>query len=282
MIWHSWQRWGYDYRLPEIWPPNPAFGSADAFRRLAEAVKASGALFAPHDNYSDVFPEAEGFTYRNIVFQPDGQPRRAWYTAAMQAQAYRPIPEAMLPFVARNSESIRTLLTPGAYYVDVWAVQGPFDYWTIDGRFVPRAAAREAGARMFAALREAFGGAPQISESAHDQMVGILDGTQVVHRSITNWRARDTERIPWFDFAYHDKLVGLGAGYSERYGAGGDPHRDGIYSDDYIATEVLTGRPAMVAAAFGRDVVRKYWLLHDYARALAGPEKKLLTCGIAI
>ena len=43
----------------------------------------------------------------------------------------------------------------------------------------------------------------------------------------------------------------------------------GIYSDDYIATEVLTGHPAMVPQPFGRDVVRKYWLLHDLMRALA-------------
>jgi len=36
-----------------------------------------------------------------------------------------------------------------------------------------------------------------------------------------------------------------------------------------MATEMLTGYPAMVAAPFSRDVVRKYWLLHDMMRALA-------------
>jgi hypothetical protein len=60
-----------------------------------------------------------------------------------------------------------------------------------------------------------------------------------------------------------------GAGYPDRYAAGLDPATHGIYSDDYISTEVLTGRPAMVADLFGRDVVRKYWLLHDAMRALA-------------
>jgi len=43
----------------------------------------------------------------------------------------------------------------------------------------------------------------------------------------------------------------------------------GIYSDDYIATEVLDGHPAMVPAPMGRDVVRQYWLLHDVMRSLA-------------
>jgi hypothetical protein len=51
--------------------------------------------------------------------------------------------------------------------------------------------------------------------------------------------------------------------------AGLDLTTHGIYSDDYMATEMLTGYPAMVAAPFSRDVVRKYWLLHDMMRALA-------------
>lgn len=42
-----------------------------------------------------------------------------------------------------------------------------------------------------------------------------------------------------------------------------------MYSDDYMATEVLCGRPAMVSVPFSRDVVRKYWLLHDAMGALA-------------
>ena len=43
----------------------------------------------------------------------------------------------------------------------------------------------------------------------------------------------------------------------------------GMYSDDYVCTEVLTGHPAMVSRPFGRDVVRKYWLTAAVMRALA-------------
>jgi hypothetical protein len=79
----------------------------------------------------------------------------------------------------------------------------------------------------------------------------------------------DAERIPWFDFAHHDRFVLHGAGYAGRYQAGLDPWMHGIYSDDYIATEVLTGHPTMVSQPFGRDVVRKYWLTQDIMRQLA-------------
>jgi hypothetical protein len=79
----------------------------------------------------------------------------------------------------------------------------------------------------------------------------------------------DAERIPWFDAAHHDRFIGQGAGYPSRYAGGLDERLHGIYSDDYMATEVLTGHPGMVWHAFSRDVVRKYWLLADLMRALA-------------
>jgi hypothetical protein len=60
-----------------------------------------------------------------------------------------------------------------------------------------------------------------------------------------------------------------GAGYESRYASGLDTRLHGIYSDDYITTEVLIGHPGKAKPAFGRDVVRKYWLLHDLTRELA-------------
>ena len=82
-------------------------------------------------------------------------------------------------------------------------------------------------------------------------------------------RCDDAERIPWFDAAHHDRFALHGAGYASRYAAGQDQRLHGMYSDDYIATEMLTGHPTMVPVAFGRDVVRKYWLTHDLMRSVA-------------
>ena len=79
----------------------------------------------------------------------------------------------------------------------------------------------------------------------------------------------DSERIPWIDVAWHDKFILHGAGYEGRYQGGLDAAEHGAYSDDYITTEVLSGRPAMVPQPFNRDVVRVYWLLNDAMRALA-------------
>lgn len=78
------------------------------------------------------------------------------------------------------------------------------------------------------------GDAPQISESGHDQLIGWLDGAQTNHLrvgqpirgdhgwSVWNIKCDDAERVPWFDFAHHDRFVLHGAGYSNRYRAGLD------------------------------------------------------------
>ncbi len=287
VVWHNWQRWGYDYRLPDIWPPNPQGGSAGDFANLARICRDHGVLFAPHDNYIDFYPDSESFSYDNIAFNRDGTPRRAWYNSGRQAQSYRVRADRLRPFLERNVKLIKEGIAPNAYFIDVWSSMGPYDYWTLDGRFVPRTVTRQVWGESFAWIRDLFGGAPQISEAGHDQLIGWLDGAQANHLRVDAkadgfvWRAEceDAERVPWFDFAYHDIFALHGAGYQDRYAAGLDLRTHGMYSDDYIATEVLTGHPAMVHIPFGRDVVRKYWLLHDLMRALA--ERRIETVEFA-
>ncbi|MBZ5584662.1 MAG: hypothetical protein LAQ30_21120 [Acidobacteriia bacterium] len=277
-MWHSWQRWGYDFRLPDIFPPNPSFGAPDDFRKLVETCRGSGVLFAPHDNYIDLYPDAEGFSYDNVAFLANGQPQRAWFNYGRDAQSYRARADRVPPLVKRNLRLIRDGFAPTSYFIDVWSSMAPYDYWTSDGQFVDRAVTGKVWGETFAWIREYLGGdAPQISEAGHDRLIGWLDGAQANQLRVDpqgsgfvwNIRAADAERIPWIDAAYHDRFVLHGAGYQDRYAAGLDLAAHGMYSDDYMATEMLTGRPAMVQAPFSRDVVRKYWLLHDIMRALA-------------
>ncbi|MHC5056122.1 MAG: hypothetical protein ACYTKD_15560 [Planctomycetota bacterium] len=281
VVWHNWQRWGYDYRLPDIWPPNPRMGTPDEFRSLADACREAGVLFAPHDNYIDMYPDAEGFSYDEIAFTSGGRPVKAWFNKGRGAQSYRFRADRVRKYLDRNVRLIREGAHPSAFFIDVWSSIRPYPYWTREGEFFDELFTRQVWGDAFAWIRKELGDdAPQISESGHDQLIGYLDGAQTNHLrvdasppaatwSVWNVRCRDAERVPWFDAAHHDRFVLHGAGYGSRYAGGLDARLHGILSDDYVTTEVLTGRPAMVPTCFSRDVVRKYWLLHGISRALA-------------
>jgi hypothetical protein len=285
VVFHDWQRWGYDYRLPDLYPPNPHYGTLEELRELAAVCAKAGIPFAPHDNYIDFYPDAEGFSYeKEIAFEPNGQPVRAWFNEGRKAQSYRIRADRVTPYLQRNLRWIREGIAPSAYFIDVWSSINPYDYWTADGQFFDRVGVRTSWGEHFAWIRNYLGNdAPQISESGHDQLVGWLDGAQTNHLRVgkpgpnSGWGSwcvwdvphADAERVPWLDAAHHDRFVLHGAGYPGRYEGGLDPRLHGIYSDDYMATEVLTGHPGMVAHPFHRDVVRKYWLLSELMRGLA-------------
>jgi len=269
VVFHNWQHWAYDYRLPDVYPPNPQLGTFEEFRDLARLCRDNKVLFAPHDNYIDFYPDADGFSYSKVAFTASGEPQRAWYNAAMSAQSYRAVPELIRPLVERNLRLIREAFRPNSYFIDVWGMRGGFDYWTIDGKYRDRSVSRDAIRNTYAWVREYLGdSAPQITEGGTDQYIGYADGGQAQH-GLWNVAAAAVERIPWFDVAFHDRFVMLGVGYHERYPGGKDPEKHGVYSDDYMSTEVLTGHPAMVIEPFSQNAVRNYWLLHDVMRALA-------------
>ncbi|MFV2065978.1 MAG: hypothetical protein ACC645_03290 [Pirellulales bacterium] len=284
VVWHNWQRWGYDYRLPEIYPPNPRWGTEAELGAMIEACRRARVLFALHDNYIDMYPDAAGFSYtKNIAFRAPNRPMRGWLNRGRGAQAYRYRADCVEPFLRANLRTIHDRLTPTAYFIDVWSSAAPHSYWTAAGEFFSRRFTCDVWGKQFEWIRQLLGDrAPQISESGHDRLIGQLDGAQANHLRVgrpvaggASWfvwniNCTDAERIPWFDAAYHDRFVLHGAGYPNRYQAGLDPQLHGITSDDYLATEVLTGHPAMVSQPFGPDVIRSYWLTHDLMRALAG------------
>ncbi len=279
LVFHNWQRWGYDYRLPDIYPPNPDFGSLDDMKHLREVCRKHGILFSPHDNYIDIYPDCDDFSYDLVCFWQGGTPWKGWYNEGRKAQAYRFRPDKFTPFLERNVQMIKDGFAPDSYFIDVFSSIGAFDYWTREGEFHSMNEARDYWCQSFDRVREILGGnAPQISESGTDWLIGHLDGAQCNHIGVGNstsgftWNLNcaDHERIPWQDAVIHDVFVLQGAGYSYRYAGGKNIREHGIHSDDYISAEVLTGHPAMTDTVFNRSSVRKYWLLHDFMNEIAG------------
>jgi len=276
---HVWQRWGYDYRLPDIYPPQPQLGTVEDMQQIAKVCADHGIPWGLHDNYIDFYPDAAEYSYDHICFTEQGEPIRAWLNEGRQAQSYRWRPDHIMPFVQRNLEMIRPDLKPTHYFIDVFTSLPCFDFYDKQGMYHSMLETRKCWGESFAWIRDYLGDdAPMTSEAGHDQLIGYLDGSDCQHLQLTptagsfciKLACRDWQRVPWFDAVLHDKFSLHGVGYSSRYQGGRDRRDNGIESDDYISAEILEGHALMIdRQAFGRGAVRKYWLAQDFVRSIA-------------
>ncbi|MGB2822065.1 MAG: hypothetical protein WBF17_13865, partial [Phycisphaerae bacterium] len=276
---HVWQRWGYDYRLPDIHPPLPTLGAVEDMRKIAAVCAAADVPWGLHDNYIDFYPDANGYSYDHVCFTAGGEPVKAWLNRSRDARSYRWRPDRFLPFLQRNLRLIKPDLAPTHYFIDVFTSIGPFDYYDKQASFHSMLETRRCWGEAFAWIRDHLGdGAPMTSEAGHDQLIGYLDGADCQHLQLSpaggrfniRLRCADWERCPWFDAVLHEKFSLHGVGYSGRYEGGRSRRYHGIESDDYISAEVLAGHALMIdRGAFGRGAVRKYWLAQDFIRSIA-------------
>ncbi len=270
---HVWQRWGYDYRLPEIYPPA---GGLEPFLTMREAARDAGMLFCPHDNYIDFYPDAEGYSYDGIVFQENGTPTKAWYNKGRRAQSYRWLPHGFRPWLEPNMRAMREGFEPDSLFIDVFTAISPFDYYDRAGAFYPRTRTQQEWRDAFDTCRRMLKrGAPMISEAGTDALIGSLDAGEADHFPAQRWMQtfEDAERTPWHDMATHGKMVLLAGGLGPRYSAIDwekiNRPEHGYGSDDYLSNTVMGGRNPMCDGPFSRRAVMTYWLLHDVCAVLA-------------
>ncbi len=275
---HVWQRWGYDYRLPDIYPPMPSLGTIEDMQQIANVCAEAGIPWGLHDNYIDIYPDATDYSYNHICFTEHGEPIKAWLNEGRNAQSYRWRPDHIMPFIKRNLKLIKPNLKPTHYFIDVFTSLPCFDFYDRDGNFHSMLETRKCWGEAFAWIRDYLGdNAPTTSEAGHDQLIGYLDGSDCQHLQLSpvgkrfciRLDCRDWERVPWFDAVLHDKFNLHGVGYSGRYQGGRERRNHGIESDDYISAEILEGHALMIdRPAFGRGAIRKYWLAQDFIRSI--------------
>jgi hypothetical protein len=264
---HVWQRWGYDYRLPDIYPPR---GGLDKFLTMRDACRDTGILFAPHDNYIDFYPDADGYSYDHMIFNADGSPQRAWFNKGRKAQSYRWLPHAFMPWLERNMRLLRDGVRPTGLFIDVFSAMPPVDYYDREGRFYTRNRTAREWSEAFDRCRAILSpGAPMLSEAGTDALVGSLDGGQADHYAADRWGAKGVaaDRTPWHDMGTHGSFVLLAGGLGHRYGDKDPKHTYG--TDDYLTNTVMGGRNPMCDGPFSRRAVMTYWLLHDLCDDLA-------------
>ena len=285
---HNWQHYGYDDRLPDIFPPNPRLGTLKEMQEALELCNSLGMLYGVHDNYIDIYPDADGYNFDMTTFHENGQPRKAWNNYGIEAQSYQFRPDKFRPFLEQNLDLIVPNLPMSAYFVDVFSSLSPMDYYDRTGKFHSRAETRRQWNIAFDTIRnrlseanKTFPSAVTVGESGGDWLIGHLDGADSNFMFISpepgelriDVKCKEWSRVPWYNAVHHTRFSLHGVGYSSRYEAQRGRAIHGIESDDYITAEILTGHALMVDhASSRRGAVRKYWLAQDLIRYLAGKE----------
>ena len=285
---HKWQRWGYDVRLPEVWPP---MGDRKAFDAMCKAARDSGTILGLHDNYIDLYPDAPGFTYDDVYYTADGLPHVAWYNPGLRIMSYKWRPDAIWGWYSRNMKAMALEAGAGALFLDVFTAASPKDWYDRSGRFHTQTEQAACWSEAFDRARTIFGrpDAIMVSEAGHDALIGHVDAGQADHYTasfvLPKARFADAERVPWHDAVSHGKMILLGGGLAVRYSGafakvpGADIERHGYASKDYLCTTVIGGRGAMCDEAFSRKGVETWWLLGDVLKMLARSDFRSFSFG---
>ncbi|MDD4623277.1 MAG: hypothetical protein PHG71_08580, partial [Kiritimatiellae bacterium] len=276
---HNWQRWGYDARLPEVYPPK---GDIAAFDEMARTANGLGYRFGIHDNYVDYYPDAAGFSYDLICFKEDGTPLEAWYNPGPRSLSYRWLAHAIHPTLKRNQELLKKH-HPTALFLDVFTASNLKDYYDRNGVFYPKSRNVVEWRKAWNESREAYGvtDAIMVSEAGSDSQIGAIDAGQCDHFTPDYLAEKSVfsegERVPWHDTVSHGKMHLFGGGLGFRYSRAkpadqtGDNGLHGYGTDDYFCTTLIGGRTPM-APSFSRLTVNTYWMLNGICAELAGSD----------
>jgi hypothetical protein len=116
---HNWQRCGFDDCYPNVLPANPLWGGDSGLQELSRAAHEAGYLFALHENYVDMYPNAADFSTDLLALTPEGQPVPAWFNHTTGTQSFLLAPTRSLEVAARFSPQIHRLYDTSAIYLDV-------------------------------------------------------------------------------------------------------------------------------------------------------------------
>ncbi len=185
----GWIQGGYDESHPDIWPPDPSFGTLEQLKALV--TTGDPVTVALHDNYNDIYPQTGSFP-DGVIQRPDGKLMTGGIWAG--GQTYIVNARNALEYARRNWEAIRTL-EPRAMFIDVTTATYLYDSYE-DGNTLTRA--QDEALKI--ELLQFYKGQGMVlgSEEGADFGVPYLDWIENRHRRVAG------ESIPLWPLVYHD------------------------------------------------------------------------------
>ncbi|MHB8903372.1 MAG: DUF5696 domain-containing protein, partial [Thermoguttaceae bacterium] len=274
IISHVWQRYGYDVKLPDHLPANPAFGGDEGMVAFGKAANQCGYVWSLHENYIDLYPDASSYDPSARVLRADGTPSPAWYNAGTKVQSYGLKCNRALGYARQNAPEIHRRFATTAAYLDVHTCVPPWHQ--LDHEAGQPMAAMALGkvqhdTELFQFMRDTHQG-PLFGEGAnHFYWAGRCDGVEAQV-------AGGEDHAPLLDFdllKIHPQMVNHGMGYYERWFRRGYDHRWGEDTgsmeqiDKYRAQELAYGHAGFIGAAQVDNlpwVIREHHLVHPVQR----------------
>jgi len=296
VIFHVWQRWGYDEGLPDHHPANPDGGTGEQLGRFVTAARQAGMLVSFHENYTDMYPDDRP-DHPSPLWDPSaialdryGNPKLGWYHAGTGQQAFRIAARRMLGFAEMECPSIATDYQPNAAFLDVntgWSPNMAIDHDAAGGATPTLADAHDAIVELFEAMKVFYGG-PLLGEGGEgtgrfdSYFAGSVDAVErQTERRSRAWVAPDYELL-----AVKPRMFNHGMGYYSRYFTDSgqqNPTLGQADLDQYRASEI-----AFAHAGFLGDGIEgvpnwmrlhgpEYWLMQALQSRYADEEIESVT-----
>ncbi len=288
IIFHVWQRWGYDQGLPDHYPANPDLGTSEQMADFIETAKQAGMLLALHENYTDIYPDNPP-DYPSPLWDPtaialsqSGERKLGWYHPVTHQQAFVIAADRMLEFSQLESRAIAADYAPNAAYLDVttgWNPSRAIDHTSSAGKKPTMAWAFNHTVDLFDFIRDVYSG-PLLGEGGEGSnrfdsfFAGHLDA---VERQVEGrqW----AQVIPEYELqCIKPLMLNHGMGYYARYFTpyGQQPIQvTDMDLDQYRASELAFGHAGFLGDGVGgvNDWLElhapEYWLMQAIQSEIA-------------
>jgi len=288
IIFHNWQRWGYDQGLPDHHPANPALGTGEQMSAFIGRARGAGMLVALHENYTDIYPNnppdypSPLFDETAIALDWRGQRKLGWYNPGTGQQAYIISAQRMIDFSRLESADIARDYAPNAAYLDVstgWSPGRAIDHDAVKGNPPTLAFSFQAHRELFNFIRDLYRG-PLLGEGGEGRerfdsyFAGLVDAVE-----------RQTEGRSWARLIPDYELLCIrplmlnhGQGYYSRYFApfGQEtPRLADADLDQYRVAELTFGHAGFLGDSLNEvdDWLQlhspEYWLLQALQKEYA-------------
>lgn len=222
----GWNNKGFDSGYPTRFPVNPERGTEDDFKNAAAYGRAlsDGYIFSVHDNYRDVYPNSDEFTFDEIMTDRNGG--RIMGGIWRGGRCYLECGKCTLKYAERDLPHIAQMCGRGAIYLDV---QGCVELKNCYHPDHPGSRSDDAEWRLetFRIAKKHIGA---IATEGAPHEFAVQDIDLGAYPPIKAGSDPNMKPIPFFQLVYHDSIYTFcGQGVS------------GVYGREYINRVALYG-----------------------------------------